>query len=100
MARETKEETMRKPATYEYSVYLNGRDLARQKSADVKLDGEGQFRQALVQAFPEWGIAGEHESPEEEKKALDSGEVVATVSFHDFVCDDLPRKTYTVKKRS
>ena len=94
------EETMRKPATYEYSVYLDGRDLARQKSADVKLYGEGQFRQALVQAFPEWEIAGEHESLEEEKKALDSGEVVATVSFHDFVCDDLPRKTYTVKKRS
>ena len=91
------EETMRKPATYEYSVYLNGIDLVRQKSAEL---GEGQFRQALVQAFPEWEIAGEHESLEEEKKALDSGEVVATVSFHDFVCDDLPRKTYTVKKRS
>ena len=91
---------MRKSVTYAYSVYLNGRDLAQQKSAGVNLYGRGQFWQALVQAFPEWEIVGEHESHEEKKKALDSGEVVATVSFHDSVRDDLPQKTYTVKKRS
>ena len=85
-----------KSVKYRYFVSLEGSALENPPSMALKLPADS-FREALSEAFPQWIVVGAHESYEEWKKALDNGNVVATVSYVD-IGDREQRMTYTVRR--